>query len=1033
MLDATLSFAARAPFQPARLRRGRIELITINILEEGNMTFLTAPGHNRASAFRHRKSALVCASSLLALVLTNPAAAQTDQSESATAAASATDDTSQDIIVTGLRGSLQRNLDIKRAATGVVDAISSEDIGKFPDTNVAASLQRLPGVSIQRSGNRGEATGITVRGFGGDFNTTLYDGRRISTGTGNRQIDFSTVGSDFIGSLNVLKTPDVSLSSSSIGATVNIEFPKPFDHPGFRAAVTGSGSVQDRSGKVVPTGGLLLSNTFANDTLGVLASFVYTHRDTTTNRVSIPGWAGGKYAPCQLQGSTAATCAPTDNRDSGEPDFTPTPASQLKSIVGWFPQQYIVDQESTSDKRIDGRIALQWHPSDNVMVTVDDNFSHQKIVTNIPALGVWFNQGDLRNVTLDGNGTAVNFIQAGSGSPTDFTSAINTQILQTNQLGGNVKWDVSDNFQLDADVAWSKSWLNPSEDTIGSQNGDIGYGGALANNAGVQIGGNSSSNFPSLTTYGPGGNQADFLNQSLIGSHVIVNQTQHNVDELKQFRLTGTWKQDDLTIKFGGQYYDDKFNLRNEGTFTNNFWQAYAGYGTPSGRGGATVFGVAPLPASLYQGTINLGSNFIPGFKGTLPPSLIVFSPIALQNYLSGLGNPYAKNIPGFNYPTNATDGLNGFTGAFDQMVDPNTVQQIQEKTWSLYMNIAYETQIANMPFHFSAGLRNENTHLVSSGQGRLPTSITRSIADPTLLNVAFGDISPIIARSNYSYLLPSVDLRLEITNKLQVRFDASRTLTRPQLANLNPVLAVGSGQRVGSLTASGGNPDLKPYLADNFDVAAEWYYRPNSYLSVDFFLKNVSNFVVGGVTTRTINNVVDPSTGSLASFSVSQQVNGPDATVRGVEIAWQQVFGNSGFGFQANATFVNTNKPYDPTNISQTGFAVTGLANSANFVGFYDKNGFQFRAALNWRDKYLLQFGQTQNTSNFGAEPTFVNSSFQLDLSTSYDINKNFSIFGEAQNINNNQQSTHGRFDNQLLDVFDYGRRFIFGARFRY
>ncbi|KAJ8134135.1 hypothetical protein OY671_012651, partial [Metschnikowia pulcherrima] len=147
---------------------------------------------------------------------------------------------------------------------GVVDAIPSEDIGKFPDSNVAASLQRLPGVSIQRSGARGEATGITVRGLGGDFNTTSYDGRRISTATGGRQIDFSTVGSDFIGRSSVLKTPDVASTSSSIGATVNVEFPKPFDHPGLRSATSIAGSVQDRSGKIVPTGGVSLSDTFAN-------------------------------------------------------------------------------------------------------------------------------------------------------------------------------------------------------------------------------------------------------------------------------------------------------------------------------------------------------------------------------------------------------------------------------------------------------------------------------------------------------------------------------------------------------------------------------------------------------------------------------------------------------------------------------------------------------------------------------------------------------------------------------------------------
>ena len=162
----------------------------------------------------------------------------------------------EEIVVTGLIGSLQRNLDMKRESAGVVDVISSEDIGKFPDSNVAASLQRVPGVSIQRSGTRGEPEGITVRGFGGDFNETLYDGRRISTAAGGRSVDFTTVGADFVGSLTVMKTPDITLSASSIGATVNVAFPKPFDAPGMRFVASAGASQQDEASSIQPTGGL---------------------------------------------------------------------------------------------------------------------------------------------------------------------------------------------------------------------------------------------------------------------------------------------------------------------------------------------------------------------------------------------------------------------------------------------------------------------------------------------------------------------------------------------------------------------------------------------------------------------------------------------------------------------------------------------------------------------------------------------------------------------------------------------------------
>jgi len=952
---------------------------------------------NNQSAYSLRnRSGLAITASCLAMAIAIPAAAQqADQTGIAGTASEA------DIIVTGIRGSLQRNLDIKRASSGVVDVISAEDIGKFPDSNVAASLQRLPGVSIQRSGARGEPQGITVRGFGGDFNETLIDGRRLSTASGGRSVDFTTVGADFVGQLAVYKTPEVSLSSSSIGATLNISYPKPFDKPGTRVAFSASGSVQDEAGKVVPTVGGLFSTTFADDTMGFLVDAIYTRRDTQTNRVYVSGWQGGLYRECQL----TPVCTDEQLKLPGD-------------IVGWYPQQYGADQRYTKDERIDGRIAFQWQPSDEVVLTLDDNYSRQKVVTDISGFGIWFNQGDLRNVELDENGTTVNFLQA--GSPTDFTAGTDTSVLETNQVGLNMKWDATENLQIDADASYSKSRLNPGGQ-ISSENGDIGYGGLIGTTLGVKVTGDSSKTFPELTTYGPAGDQSAYIDQSVIGSHVTVRQQQINSDEIKQFRLGATWKQDDLTIKLGGRYMEDKFHLENRNTFANNYWQAYAGYGAPSGR----TTGV-PIPASLIDGTIST-KNWLPGFSGNLPPVLLKYDARAYQRYLEGLWQG-AGATPGYN------DGCcTGFNGTFDLALDPGSVQDITEKNWSAYISVNFNTEIAGMPFHFNAGAREEIVKVISRGIGRVPTSITPSSADPTLLTVNFSDTQPVTARNDYSYFLPALDMKLELTDRLHLRFDASRTMTRPRLDYLGPVLNVGAGQRVGALTATGNNPFLKPYLADNFDLALEWYYQPNSYASVNVFLKDVSNFIVAGTQRQTINDVIDPSTGQAAVFTVSQRINGPEATVKGIELAWQHVFGDSGFGFNANATFVETNKPYDDTDLSQSGCAVTGLANSANLVAFYDKNGIEFRTAVNWRDEYLLQFGQAQNNSAFGAEPTFVNSSFQIDLSGSVRINDQFSIFGEALNITNETYSTHGRYSNQLLDVYGYGRRFTAGVRYRF
>jgi iron complex outermembrane recepter protein len=953
--------------------------------------------------------------SIAAIALATPVFAQ-DQAPSGETTAPAQGEAvpdaganAEDIVVTGIRGSLQRNLDIKRTSPGVVDVISAEDIGKFPDSNVAASLQRLPGVSINRSGARGEPQGITVRGFGGDFNETLIDGRRLATSTGGRAVDFTTVGSDFVGQLGVYKTPDVTLSSSSIGATVNISYPKPFDKMGDRVAITAAGSYQDESEAFVPTLGGLFSKTFAGDTMGILGSAVYTRRDTQVNRVFVSGWQGGRYRACQL----TAACTAEQNAAPG-------------TIVGWYQQQYGADQRYTKDERLDGRLAFQWQASDSVLLTIDDNYSRQTVNSDAYGFGVWFNQGDLRNVVLDENGTTTDFTQA--GTPTDFTSNRSSQLRETNQVGVNLKWAASERLNFELDGAYSLSKQNP-DGRVADDNGDIGYGGNLATTLGSRVDGSSNNAFPTLTAFGPNGNGARFVDPTIIGSHVTVRATQLNRDEIKQVRFTGSWDGDQIKVKAGGQYTEDRFQLENRNTFVNNFWQAYSGYGAPSGQGGGLI-----VPAGLITGQINTGS-WIPGFSGTLPSPLLVYSPSVYQSFLTGLGNPYARPVPGFNYPRadDPTNGLFGYRGAFDLAQDPGSVQDIQEKTWALYVRADFTADLGSMPFRLNAGLRYESTDLTSSGFGRLPTSITRSQTDRTLLTIGFGDIVPISTDVSYDYFLPSVDAKLELTDTLHIRADASRTLTRPALNTLTPVLNVGAGQRIGALTATGGNPALQPYLAWNYDAAIEWYYARNSYFAVNGFIKDVSNFTVAGAEPQTINNVIDPTTGQPAVFVVSQRVNGPSAIVRGVEIAWQQVFGDSGFGFNANATFVDTNRPYDETDLSTTGFAVTGLANSANFVGFYDKNGFQIRGAVNWRDKYLLQFGQAQNNSSFGAEPTFVNEAIQVDLSSSWDFTPNTSVFVEALNVFNETQSTHGRFENQLLEVSAYGRRFTGGFRFRF
>jgi TonB-dependent receptor len=260
----------------------------------------------------------------------------------------------------------------------------------------------------------------------------------------------------------------------------------------------------------------------------------------------------------------------------------------------------------------------------------------------------------------------------------------------------------------------------------------------------------------------------------------------------------------------------------------------------------------------------------------------------------------------------------------------------------------------------------------------------------------------------------------------LKLRFDASRTLTRPPLTEITPTLTA-EGQ-VGALTATGNNPGLLPYLANNFDLGAEWYYGANEYLAVDTFFKHVSQFPEQKTHDVTIDDVQDPTTGTTAVWAETQFENAPSVNIYGAEIGWQQML-PAGFGYQMNATLVYTNHPYNRYNL-RTGLYLPGLANSANVVGFYESRGFAARIAVNWTGEQLIATSQEQSGGAFGDEPVFTRASTQVDFSAQYDLTSHLSLFFKALNLTNSEIVEHGRFDNQILNIQDFGRTFTLGVR---
>ncbi len=295
----------------------------------------------------------------------------------------------EEVVVTGLINSLQTNLDIKRKADGLVDVISATDIGKFPDVDLAAAMQRIPGVTISRGVSSiggiptsiGTATQVTVRGFGPSFNETLFNGRKIASGVG-RAFDFSSVGADFVSQIEVMKSPNATLSAGAIGATVNIKFPSPFDHPGLNLVGSASGTISPEQGAITPNVNALFSDTFAHDTFGILVDAAYSMSRTRGNHVNIQGWEGTQINAAQLAGAGPG-------------------ASTTNAINAWFIQDYGIYQETTTDERVNGRAVLQWRPTENLQVTLDENYSRDSLHAVQYGYSVWFNAGSLRNIVQD--------------------------------------------------------------------------------------------------------------------------------------------------------------------------------------------------------------------------------------------------------------------------------------------------------------------------------------------------------------------------------------------------------------------------------------------------------------------------------------------------------------------------------------------------------------------------------------------------------------------------------------------------------
>ena len=907
---------------------------------------------------RPMNRALFLAGVSLACLATSPALAQTASPTAATPA----DDTTT-VIVTGTRASLARALDVKRRTLGVVDSIAAEDIGKLPDQNVAESLQRIPGVSINRV--QGEGRFVTVRGFGPEFNTVLLNGRVLATDNDGREFSFDVLPSELISGADVYKSSAANFQEGGIGSTINIRTARPTDRAGVFMAGSVAGKYDSGSENTTPSASVLFSRSNEDRTFGVLGSLVYDKRDARVYRFSTDGWLAHQDLDFDKDGTIDLADVAVD-RGAGQ------------------------SVDTSSRERIGGTLAIDWKPSDRMTVKLDALYTQYKVDSRVFAMGYFSDPADIISATANEHRTLTHYVRSNTGSlATDNTYNAAPRDAKTFQLAGNVEYKPSDRTTITTDLSYSKA-RNDGRDgvpvmVIGSRNTGLNPTWNLRPDQPTPL---VTNVYPATDTDRARG-------------HFSIRTGSDITDEVTQLRIDGSHR------------FDGVFNSLHFGVLASDRTKTTKAYQTPGAILCAYCGYYATLPAGLAQ-VFDSGQDVFLDSPG-LTTKWLTFDPAALTAYYASDAAISQMN-PANQAAFRAAFAANG--NSYRGVLSPLGSGAVAEKSFALYLQGEFAGEISGMPWDADTGLRWVSTDLVAEGSSQQLLSVTTQPGDNTQLNYTLSDPVPVRVKNNYSYLLPSATFRLNFTDKLVGRASVSRTLTRPTLTNLG-VSQSYTLRPPQSFYASGGNPNLKPYLAWNTDLALDYYFNRGSYVSVAGFYKKVSNFV---------SLVTQPREILGYTFQDTRPTNAQEAEIEGVEAAFQYTFDFlpapfDGLGLSANYTKVDSSVSFDPSLSTQV-FNVEGLSDSANLVVFYEKGPIQLRAAYNWRAKFL------QRTFGKEGQPENVDAYGQLDMQASYKITPHLTAFVEGLNLTDQKTRSFAAYEERLLTLEEPGKRITVGVR---
>jgi iron complex outermembrane recepter protein len=992
---------------------------------------------------RRNRKALLCAASVLAILGGGRAFAQESTEV-------------EEVVVTGFRESLADALQRKRTSDLIVESITAEDIGKFPDRNVAEALARLPGVQVDRvaQGNTiggGQGQRVLIRGLSQNVVTlnqeAFVTGLELSTfGEGNDRNTNSLEGipAELLGGVDVFKSPNASLIEGGMGGLINLRTRSPFDFGGTTVAGNIRAGYQQADGDWTPLGALTFSHQFG-ERFAILASVTY---DDTRSRSDILGGANRGNWRFSDRGDRA-----TVSQDYFAPEY-----------------RYATDR-TDERKRFGATVAVGLKLTDSLDLSAEWFHSDLKILVSEASLKFPFaiespGLDASRPYEIDENGVLLNgTFRANSAEAISYVKKTDVQ-SDNFQLRG--EWNNGGRVRASAGAVYSRGEMtgtNANNDVRYTQYNvptadpasPTGYSHQPANPAAPAnyLFGYKNGELPSFDlltadlitnpAYGYFKSHWVFGDESTVENWAVRADAEYDADWFgTRLKFTAGARYADRSIDYTfGRYladYHSKGEL--DGIDFGQNWTAFGYF-----QDGAVGFKSCELPA----GTPGIPGSPMPCNNrfGNSPPLITPFQTFvnsasrveAIKDFWAN-GHITGNSILVQNR-SQMEDGVAWIQALypstpFSFFKDPEQSFAVREKTTSGYLMA--DIGAPGEFYHINLGARVVHTELAVDQN-------LASIPNPTYWgtdswNGVLRDYETVTNVRDYTDILPSVNVVVNLNEAQKIRFSAARVVSRAPLFELgrgfhadftrNPTTDLFE-----AVSGSAGNPNLDPFRAWQQDLSWEWYFGRQGFVSAAVFWKEIDSFVTVDTRPEFVN---DQAGGRFVP--IQRSINGDGGNIKGFELAAQYAFDN-GFGFTANYTFSDSDSPF--SNDVDRNLPIPGVSRHAyNVQAYYEGHGFEARLSYTWRDKSFQQnFGFSDRT--FGpADPpggTSITRTYgvwnraygQLDGQLGYQITPNFGVVFEVSNITAENLSQYLQYENLPFTYAAGSRTYLLGGRFRF